>query len=423
MQRRKRLIAIVAGILVAVMVFGLLGSIVPTLANAAESSSEIKKQLDALKEEKEKIDATIKDLEDKLSDNLTEMEQIVAQKNYIDQEIFALHEQVANITDQIAVYSLLIADKQDELMAAEARLEKLTQENKERIRAMEEDGTLSYWSVLFQANDFSDLLDRLNMVQEIAASDQRRLQEMSKAAEEVANAKAELETERKALETTREELGVYQENLSVKRAEADTLLAQLVATGEKYQSLVHAAEDEASKLEGEIDDKQEEYDEAKYQEWLATSVPPTTRPPVWGGSAGEGAIIDGITWLVPCDYILFTSPYGMRLHPVYGVWRLHDGVDLAGDSGTPIIASRSGVVNEAGYGSANGYYVYIDHMDGFQTRYLHMTHYIVDVGEYVSAGQVIGYMGSTGASTGPHLHFGIYYKGSSVNPANYINIR
>lgn len=423
MQRRKRLIAIVAGILVAVMVFGLLGSIVPTLANAAESSSEIKKQLDALKEEKEKIDATIKDLEDKLSDNLTEMEQIVAQKNYIDQEIFALHEQVANITDQIAVYSLLIADKQDELMAAEARLDKLTQENKERIRAMEEDGTLSYWSVLFQANDFSDLLDRLNMVQEIAASDQRRLQEMSKAAEEVANAKAELETERKALETTREELGVYQENLSVKRAEADTLLAQLVATGEKYQSLVHAAEDEASKLEGEIDDKQEEYDEAKYQEWLATSVPPTTRPPVWGGSAGEGAIIDGITWLVPCDYILFTSPYGMRLHPVYGVWRLHDGVDLAGDSGTPIIASRSGVVNEAGYGSANGYYVYIDHMDGFQTRYLHMTHYIVDVGEYVSAGQVIGYMGSTGASTGPHLHFGIYYKGSSVNPANYINIR
>lgn len=423
MQQRKRLIAIVAGILVAVMVFGLLGSIVPTLASAAESSSEIKKQLDALKKDKEKIDATIKDLQGKLSDNLTEMEQIVAQKNYIDQEIFALHEQVANITEQIAVYSLLIADKQEELTAAEIRLEELTLKNKERIRAMEEDGTLSYWSVLFQANDFSDLLDRLNMIQEIAASDQRRLDEMSKAAEEVANAKAELETERKALETTREELGTYQESLRVKRAEADKLLAQLVATGEEYQALVDAAEEEASKLEDDIEDKEDEYEDAKYQEWLATSVPPTTKPPVWGGSAGEGSIIDGITWLVPCDYILFTSAYGMRYHPVYHRWSLHDGVDLAADEGTPIIASRSGVVDEAGFGSANGFYVYIDHMDGFQTRYLHMTHYIVDVGDYVSAGQVIGYMGSTGASTGPHLHFGIYYKGSSVNPANYINIR
>ena len=89
-------------------------------------------------------------------------------------------------------------------------------------------------------------------------------------------------------------------------------------------------------------------------------------------------------------------------------------------SGTPIVATRSGVVNKTSYDSSSGYYVKIDHQDGFESKYLHMTHYIVKPGQSVSAGQVIGYVGSTGASTGPHLHFAIMYKGSHVNPAAYI---
>ena len=425
MQRRKMMISILAGIMALIMVLGLVAMIIPTPASAANSSSELKNQLDALKAEKAAMDEKIKELEGKLSDNLGELEKMVTQKDVIDQEIFMLHEQVLNINEQISAYSLLIADKQEELEAAEARLEELNRKNKERIRAMEEDGALSYWSVLFQANDFSDLLDRLNMIEEIAASDQRRLKEMRDAAELVANAKAELETERAALEQTKLELKGSQEKLEIRRAEADELLAQLLATGDEYQKLVDAAEDEASRLDGAISDKKDEYEKQKYQEWLATSVPPTTQKPTQssGGTGGSGTNINGITWLVPCNYILFTSAYGNRVHPITGKYSFHDGVDLAANKGTPIIASRSGIVDQAGYGSANGYYVYIDHMDGYQTRYLHMTHYIVKKGDYVSAGQVIGYMGSTGWSTGPHLHFGIYYNGKSVNPANYIKIR
>jgi murein DD-endopeptidase MepM/ murein hydrolase activator NlpD len=86
------------------------------------------------------------------------------------------------------------------------------------------------------------------------------------------------------------------------------------------------------------------------------------------------------------------------------------------------VASRSGKVTQASYDSSSGYHVYVNHGDGFVTRYLHMTHYIVSPGQYVNAGQVIGYCGSTGASTGPHLHFSVYYNGQAVNPANYINI-
>ncbi|MBO5316837.1 MAG: hypothetical protein J6A74_00130, partial [Oscillospiraceae bacterium] len=194
MHNRKPFTMILAGVLAVIMIVTLIAGMLPSLVNAAkgESVSELKQQLDALKEDKKKLDSEIKGLRDQLSDNLDSMEKIVNQKNTIDQEIFALYEQTTNLNDQIATYSLLIADKQEELDEAEAHLAELNRKNKERIRTMEEDGSLSYWSVLFKANDFSDLLDRLNMVEEIAASDRRRLKEMSEAAKVVEETKASL---------------------------------------------------------------------------------------------------------------------------------------------------------------------------------------------------------------------------------------
>jgi len=196
-----------------------------------------------------------------------------------------------------------------------------------------------------------------------------------------------------------------------------------VEKGMEYEAYMEESEELQAQLMVDIANKKDEYDKAKYQEWLATSVPPTTKPPVFsGGAAGEGNSVNGVTWLVPCDYTRFSSPYGYRIHPVYGDWRFHSGVDLAAPSGTPIIASRSGVVKTATYNWSAGYYVAIDHQDGFETRYMHMTHYIVGVGDHVTAGQVIGYMGSTGTSTGSHLHFSVLYNGVQKNPAHYINI-
>ena len=425
MKHRKFKLSLLAGLLAVVMAFGVIGDVLPHEAEAA-SSSALKEQLDALKEEKKQIQSQLKDLESQLSDNLGDMEAIVAQKNVIDQEIFMLYEQVENINEQIAAYSLLIADKQEELDAAEAHLAELNEKNKERVRAMEEDGNLSYWSVLFKANSFSDFLDRLNMIEEIAAADQRRLTEMSEAAKVVAETKASLETEKAGLETNKQELLASQESLKEKRKEADGLLAQLVAEGEKYEALIAAAEEEEEKILNNIDDVEEDYEAAKYKEWLATSVPPTTSASASsnsssGGTAGAPTNTAGITWLKPCTYTRVSSPYGWRIHPVYGDWRFHSGIDLSASQGTPIVATRSGKVTVAKYSSTAGYYVTIDHQDGFESKYLHMTHYIVSVGDYVTAGQVIGYVGSTGTSTGPHLHFTICYNGSSVNPSDYIS--
>lgn len=415
MSKKKLLVAAIAGFLALVMSAGLVSNVLPQPAQAA-SLSELEKQLNELKAQKKDIDKQIKELKGQLKDNLNDMEAIVAQKDTIDQEIFMLHEQTANLNTQISTYVLLIADKQEELDEANARLTELNIKNKERIRAMEEDGTVSYWSVLFKANSFPDLLDRLNMVQEIAAADQRRLEEMSAASKAVEEAKAVLEKEKAALEESKAELAVAEKELEARRAEADKLLAELIATGEEYEKLLEDAEEKVGELKDDIDDAQDAYDEAEYQQWLSTSKPSS------GSSSGGGgsSTTNGITWIIPCKYKRVSSAYGWRTHPVYGYKKFHYGIDLAASKGTAIVASRAGKVIKATYDKSAGYFVTIDHGDGFSTKYLHMTHYIVKKGDYVSAGQVIGYVGSTGASTGPHLHFGMLYKGEHVNPANYI---
>lgn len=416
MNNRKLWVSLLAGFLALILVLSLVVGVLPTLANAA-SLSELEKQKNELADEKKAIDDKIAELEGQLSDNLSDMQAIVNQKNTIDQEIFMLHQQTANLNEQIATYSLLIADKQDELDREEARLAELNEKNKERIRAMEENGSLTYWSVLFKANNFTDLLDRMNMIEEIAAADQRRLKEISDSAKAVEETKNSLEQEKKGFEATKEELAASQVKLEQKRAEADKLLADLIATGDEYEALLHAAEEDAAKIGRELDAAEDAYEEAERQQWLSTSVPPKPNP----GGASSSTIVNGLKWVSPCSYVRLTSPFGWRIHPIYGDWRFHYGVDLAGPQGTPIVATRAGVVETTTYDSSSGYYVTLNHQDGFKSKYLHLTHYIVSPGEYVSAGQVIGYMGSTGASTGSHLHFSILYNGSHVNPMDYIS--
>ena len=428
MDKRKLIVSILAGLLALVMVFGLVASFIPTQASAAKSS-EIKKQLDSLKEDKKAIQEEIQKLKGQINENQSEMEQMVQKKDLIDQEITLRYDEIANINEQIAACSLLIADKQEELVEAESRFEELSEKNKERIRAMEENGQINYWSVLFQANSFSDLLDRLNMVQEIAAADQRRLKELDEAAKAVSAAKTELEEEKAGLEVAKEELNVAQAELEAKRVEADEILADLVATGEEYEKMMEESEDKQAELLKEIAKKESDYKKAKYQEWLATSVPPTTKPrkpsstkPSSGGGSNTGSTTTGgITWKKPIVYTMVSSPFGYRYHPISGKYKMHYGIDLAAPTGRPIYATRGGTVSYTGYEAGGaGNWVQINHGDGYKSVYMHMTKYVVRSGQNVSQGQLIGYCGSTGGSTGPHLHFGISYNGTYVNPANYM---
>lgn len=448
MKNRKKLVALLAGIMAVVMVLGLILSIIPPAS--AASSSEIQKQINALKDKRTELQQKKKDLQADIEANDDEIAKIIAEKNVIDQEIGILYAEIVNINDTISAYNLLIADKQDEVDAAIQRHAELNARNKDRVRTMEEEGELSYWSVLFKANSFSDLLDRLTMIEEIAAADQRRLKELQEAAEMVEAARDALAVEKQGAEETRAELAATEAELEAKRVEADALIQELLSKGEDIHALLHEAEDAEEELEEMLSEKQQEYKDAKASEeaaywaaYWATYVPPTTAPPPTtkptgttsnsntgtnnGSSTGNTGGSSGTTqkpsssasWIVPCSYRQLSSPFGERKSPTAGASSYHNGVDLAAPLNTPIVASRGGTVT-AKYTSSGGYTVTINHGDGFSSIYMHMDRYVVGSGQTVSQGQLIGYVGSTGISTGNHLHFGIRYNGEWVNPALYV---
>ena len=269
------------------------------------------------------------------------------------------------------------------------------------------------------------------MVEEIAASDNRRLQELNEATQAVAVAQQELATEKEDLETTKQELNETQAELDDKRAEADEVIKELVAKSAEIEGMQNELEKEDQELIQQIAEMEKAYNEAKHQEWLEymatyTTVPPATTAPSnsngggsSGGSSGGGS---NATWLRPCSYVYMSSPFGLRQSPTTGASTYHQGVDLAAPAGTPIYATRAGIVTIATYSNSAGYYVSINHGDGFSSIYMHMTNYVVSAGRAVSAGQLIGYVGSTGISTGNHLHFGIAYNGAYVNPCIYVSL-
>ena len=458
MRNRKKFTSVMAGILAAVLLLSLLLSMIPVAR--ATSSDEIRGQINDMKAQQNMIRQEMNALREQYEKNENEIVDLVARKLLLDQEIFLLNAQISIINDQISAFALLIADKQDELDEAESRFGSLNEEYKGRIRVMEEEGSMSYWEIIFRASSFADLIDRLNMIQEIAAADRRRLEALSEAADQVEQAKTELETELADMEATRRELDDADAELQLKKQEAEATIVELKQKSAEIQELYGDIEAEESALLLEIAKKEKEYNEAKYREWLAhiatattattepatkpttaptettkpgnqeqppketeapkpteppreTEPPKETEPPETTEPASEG-------WIVPCSYVMLTSPFGEREAPTAGASTFHQGVDLAGPEGTPIYAARSGTVTIATSSRSAGFYVSINHGDGFSSVYMHMTHFVVSVGQKVSQGQLIGYMGSTGISTGSHLHFGISLNGVYVNPALYV---
>lgn len=379
------------------------------LAASAATSAEIQKELDALDAQNDELQAQINAIQSKYNDNYSKMSDIVARKEAIDQEIALLTTKIETTNAQITLYSQMIADTQDELDNAEAELRELSEKYRQRVRAMEEKGDLSYWQVIFQANSFTDLLDRLSMVEEISAADQRHLQEMRVAADLVEAGQLNLEAEKSDLELTREDLSATQAQLQEKRTESDDLLIELEKKQEEYQAMLDESEALQDELMDEIAKKEAELSKAKYNEQLKKLALQGQNPP------------SNASWTTPVSGYTITSAFGMRLHPVLGYNRMHNGIDMACSQGTPIYATRAGTVTTASYQAGGaGYYVSLNHGDGFSSIYMHMTNYVVSSGQSVSQGQLIGYVGSTGISTGPHLHFGISYAGTYVNPLAYI---
>ena len=404
MRRNRKARSLLALLLAGALTVGM----VPMSARAA-SSSEIQKEIDALEEQNAAIQRELDSIQSQYDENYSNMASTVEQKAAIDQEMTLLSNKIATTNEQIAAYSQMIADTQDQLEKAQEELRDLSEQHRERIRVMEEKGNLTYWEVIFEANSFMDLLDRLNMVEEINEADRKRIEEMRIASDLVTATQLTLESEKQTLEESRVQLAADEEALEEKRAESDELLRELEKQSEEYERLMAESEILQDELMLEIAAKEKELAAAKYDEYLAKLALQGENPP------------SDATWVTPVSGYTLTSPFGMRVHPILGTSRMHNGIDMACAQGTPIYATRAGTVTVASYQAGGaGNYVSINHLDGFASIYMHMTNYVVSAGQSVSQGQLIGYVGSTGLSTGPHLHFGISYAGTYVNPLAYI---
>ena len=468
MKKRSLFVKIVAMALAFILAAGLIAGVLATTVHAA-TSSEIQQRIDELEAQADAIVQQQSELTGQIAAADQLESDMMEEKAIIDQQATLTRLQIDNTLAKIEQYELLISEKQAELEEAEDHEAALYNRYRERLRAMEENGSITYWSILFKASSFSDLLDRLDMIQEIARSDQMMMAELEAASALIRDAQTALEESQVLLEAEYAALAMQEAALLQQSADAQTLIDQYAEEGvllqeiyDRYEAqqdavlqeladnqeayaLAVAAEEAARRAAEEEERRRQEEEQRREEEAARPETEPEQSPStdpeqdeqkpeqdVPEDSLDNGGVSEvtppaetvpsapSIGFITPLTSYVITSPYGMREHPVYGYEKFHYGVDMAAPEGTPIYAAASGTVSVASFESSCGNYVMISHSGGFATSYLHMTHYIVSVGQYVTQGQVIGYVGSTGLSTGPHLHFAMYLNGSFVNPMDYL---
>jgi peptidoglycan hydrolase CwlO-like protein len=224
----------IISIVLAVLILGSLVSGAFIMLARAASSKDILSDLNTLKQQQSEIQAQSSKLEASIADNQAKTQTLVDKKADIDQQMDLTRQQIDNLNGQIQQYSLLIAQKQDDLDQSMAQEEAMSEQYKTRLRSMEESGTISYWSILFKASSFSDLLDRVDMIKEIAASDQVMLQKLSDMSKSIEQERTELESQKTELESAKTDLNTQQATMETQRAESDKLILQMA---DEYASL------------------------------------------------------------------------------------------------------------------------------------------------------------------------------------------
>lgn len=388
---RRWLIRLCSAALVALMVLPVLPDAVVLPASAVTQAeiNQMKEDAAALKKQRAELQKQLKAIQ-------ADKSKALDQKALLEQQINATQAEINNIAAQITQYDQLIAQKETELAATEEKERAQYELFCKRVREMEEQGEVSYWSILFSSDDFSDLLDNAMMVEEIMDYDNQVMNELIAIREQIEADKTALETARQEQKDAKAEQEAAKAELKSQQAQVDALIAeisgqesQVKAAEAKLQAAANAADAEIRAAEKELASQ-------------IANVPSES----------------GFLWPLPGRYNL-SSLYGSRKHPVTGKANNHTGIDVPAPSGTPIQACKSGVVTTSTYNNSYGNYVVVSHSDGTSTLYAHMSRRNASKGQTVSQGQVIGYVGTTGSSTGNHLHLEIRVNGSRRDPINY----
>ncbi len=393
LDKRRLFTAIMALVMVVALVLPLLGSLL-TLGMASES--DLKSQITSLKGDASEATARRKELEAQLKAIEKDAAKAMERKNILDQQLAVLEGQISNTQRQIDAYNVLIGETETQLQEAQTRESDAYDRFLTRARAMEEAGEISYLSILFQADSYLDLLDRLAMVDEIVTYDNTVVETLAAARVEVENTLAELNEAKDGLSEQRTALDIQRNEQAEKVAQAEAVLSELKSQVAHAEALVAAEEAEEKRINAAIAKKQKELDELIASKQI--QFDPGT----------------GWYYPLPKGNVSVTSIFGWRTHPITKKPNNHSGTDIAAPGGTPVYAARGGVVQTSAYASSSyGEYVVINHGDGYVTLYAHMQRgsRTVKEGDIVKQGQVLGKVGMTGSATGNHLHLELRING------------
>lgn len=418
MKNLKKTLRSVVCALLAAVVFA---ASLPAYAVSQSEIDELQKKLDALEQQAQEQQDVINDL-------TSQKARFITRKLALDNKIEINRQMIELIGEQIEIYDEIIGEKQAELDKALEKETAQTELLRSRIRAMEENSSYSYASFIFDSSSVTELLSRIGDVNDIMHYDKALEEEYMAAREDVESIKKSYEEVRHEQELLQKELDTKQAELDAQVEAAYTMIADIETLSDDAQAEYEAiaeAEAEAEETLQEAIRKRAAEEAAKNAANNANSGGNSGGSggnSGGGGSSGGGSAtsLSNLQWPVP-SCTLITSRFGYRVAPTTGASTYHGGLDIGAGMGASIVAAGAGDVIYAGANGGYGNCVMIDHGNGVVTVYAHMSSIGVSYGQYVTAGQYVGAVGSTGVSTGPHCHFEIRINGAQTDPAAYFS--
>ena len=400
-----------------------LAASLPAYAVSQAEIDDLQKKLDALEQQAQEQQDVINDL-------TSQKARFITRKLALDNKIEINRQMIELIGEQIEIYDEIITEKQAELDKALEKETTQTELLRSRIRAMEENSTYSYASFIFDSSSVTELLSRIGDVNDIMHYDKTLEEEYMAAREDVESIKKSYEEARHEQELLQKELDTKQAELDAQVEAAYTMIADIETLSDDAQAEYDAIAEEEAKAEETLQEaiRKRAAEHAKYNQNNNSNNGGGGNSGGSGGNSGGGGSSGGgsatslsnLQWPVP-SCTLITSRFGYRVAPTTGASTYHGGLDIGAGMGASIVAAGAGDVIYAGANGGYGNCVMIDHGNGVVTVYAHMSSIGVSYGQYVTAGQYVGAVGSTGVSTGPHCHFEIRINGAQTDPAAYFS--